>query len=87
MRIPEAVFFYADNCPKCGPTLARLAPWFAEIGRALLVRKPTAAEAATPSFAYPSLLLPVGFGAVARSTLLVGDKLPEAAIALYGRRT
>lgn len=72
------VFFYADGCPRCGPTLREIAPLFAASDCQLYVRKPTPAELSTPGFGFPALLVPRGCLGFSDTALLVGDRLGEA---------
>jgi hypothetical protein len=83
----DSIFFYADSCPLCEPTVAEIAPWYAERRLSLVVRKPTLGELRTPGFSYPALLLPPGFGKLKTNTLLVGSGIYKTLLTLWeGKR-
>lgn len=68
----EPVFFYADTCPLCAPTLATVLPIFEAADTRLIIRKPTTAELATPGFKFPALLVPKGVLGFNSTVLMVG---------------
>lgn len=77
MKIPELVFFYADDCPRCGPTLDKLAETAPDLAWPITVRKPSLAEAGTPGFAYPALFVPAVLTRAKTPLLLVGENIPS----------
>lgn len=71
----EPVFFYADTCPLCSPTLATILPIFEAADTRLTIRKPTTAELATPGFKFPALLVPQGVLGFDSTVLMVGQAM------------
>lgn len=74
----SATFFYADDCPRCEPTLLSVLPKLADQDLQVIVRKPTREEQATPGFGFPALFLPTGFLGLKQGLLLVGEGLTDA---------
>lgn len=74
----SATFFYAEDCPRCGPTLLSVLPLFVEAGLQMIVRKPSREEMSTPGFAYPALFLPIGMLGLKQGILLVGEGMTDA---------
>lgn len=72
------VFFYADDCRLCAPTLAAVAPIFSDIDIQLFIRKPTSSELSIPGFAFPALYLPVNSLKNKQAVLLVGANIQVA---------
>lgn len=73
----EPIFFYADNCPLCEPTLVKLIPVFARLNMRLIIRKPTLSELKTPGFKFPALLMPAEAFNLPQTLLMVGAEIPK----------
>lgn len=73
----EAVFFYADTCPRCPAVLDEALIFFSEREVTLRVRKPTIQEMRVSGFGYPALFIPRGVFGLQKPHMLVGEYLME----------
>lgn len=77
-HLVQATFLFADDCRLCEPTLREVLDRFASEGLGLYARKPTPAEMSIQGFAFPALVLPIGFRGITKVVVLTGTGIVGA---------